>query len=389
MPVHYAARRALAWDHWAIPRDRTSPLTDDERRELQALYETPARWAPRLLGVACFLAVLRGLDLASKNLEPAQALSKAGAALDRIGWLTFWTWVCLGLFAAFVVYRRAWMQRLGITGVSGAADYARRDAAGEPVRQPYALIDGDLLWFRHLAPSRWREHYRGAKPDFILDWVMLAVIAGFTFVFALAFWSPFVLAETLPRAIFLVLMLGAWVLGLTYVTAWSHRLRAPLLVFGALLATIATAMSARVHDVRNLPPPVEKVAGRQLRLDEAVAAWRAANDCYDRTCPRPIIVAGQGGASRAAFFTASVVGELLDRSVSEPGALPTFARRLFAISSVSGSSLGAVVARGAGGCRGVGSGRHGGRRGCAGSQARPRAVRDQRQLLVRLRPEWG
>jgi hypothetical protein len=57
-------------------------------------------------------------------------------------------------------------------------------------------------------------------------------------------------------------------------------------------------------------------------------------------------VAGQGGASRAAFFTASVIGELLDRT-HESESYADFGDRLFAISSVSGSSLGAVVDRAA------------------------------------------
>ena len=146
VPVHYAARRALAWDHWAIGRDQSEPLTDSERQRLQELYETPARWVPRILGICCFVAVLRGLGAAADNLEQAQALHEADAALVQIGWLKVWTWLSLALFVLFVLRRRAWFVHLGIKGVSGATDY--RPASAGVVNQPYALVDGDLLWFR-------------------------------------------------------------------------------------------------------------------------------------------------------------------------------------------------------------------------------------------------
>ena len=62
------------------------------------------------------------------------------------------------------------------------------------------------------------------------------------------------------------------------------------------------------------------------------------------TCPRPIVIAAAGGASRAGFFTASIIGYLIDQAQSH-GLDPNKVRnRLFAISSVSGSSMGAVMA---------------------------------------------
>ena len=48
------------------------------------------------------------------------------------------------------------------------------------------------------------------------------------------------------------------------------------------------------------------------------------------------IVATEGGGIRAAYWTATVLGELQDKN-------PTFASHVFAISGVSGGSLGALV----------------------------------------------
>src|SRR5262249_2612187 len=80
-------------------------------------------------------------------------------------------------------------------------------------------------------------------------------------------------------------------------------------------------------------------------LDKALDGWMKANGCAapGAACPRPIIVAVSGGASRAGFFAASVIGELLDKAPQHGLDAATVRDRLFAISSVSGGSLGTVM----------------------------------------------
>ena len=86
---------------------------------------------------------------------------------------------------------------------------------------------------------------------------------------------------------------------------------------------------------------------KPLALKDAVSEWKKANDCEKDTasCPRPVIIAAAGGASRAAFFEATVLGYLLESSQSSSAGLdPAKVRnRLFAISGVSGGSVGAVM----------------------------------------------
>ncbi len=75
------------------------------------------------------------------------------------------------------------------------------------------------------------------------------------------------------------------------------------------------------------------------------------NDCAGKpsACPRPVIIVGSGGASRAGFFTASVIGDLLDEAgyhvAQQGGALDAskIRKRIFAISAVSGSATGAAM----------------------------------------------
>lgn len=73
--------------------------------------------------------------------------------------------------------------------------------------------------------------------------------------------------------------------------------------------------------------------------------WMQENKCREApaTCPRPIVIAAAGGASRAAFFIASIIGYFMQEA-SDNGLDPNAVRnRLFAISGVSGGSVGAVM----------------------------------------------
>jgi hypothetical protein len=82
-------------------------------------------------------------------------------------------------------------------------------------------------------------------------------------------------------------------------------------------------------------------------MNEAVAQWKKINCVGDKQerCPAPVIIAGQGGASRAAFFLGSVVGRVIDQTREDPIHYAPAERRIFALSTVSGSSLSAVVIR--------------------------------------------
>jgi hypothetical protein len=84
----------------------------------------------------------------------------------------------------------------------------------------------------------------------------------------------------------------------------------------------------------------------RLFLKDAYFKWWEINDEKipvnpvegDLKAPPLIMVATAGGASRAAFWTSQVLGEIVKRE-------PYFAERLFMISGVSGGSLGAVTFR--------------------------------------------
>jgi hypothetical protein len=86
-------------------------------------------------------------------------------------------------------------------------------------------------------------------------------------------------------------------------------------------------------DVTPLPP------------EEAVSMWMRENKCEaaPATCPRPIVVAAAGGASRAGFFLGSIIGYFMQEAPTHDLDANQVRNQLFGISGVSGGSLGAVM----------------------------------------------
>lgn len=175
----------------------------------------------------------------------------------------------------------------------------------------------------------------------------------------LALWNPTLLADWLPRALFVPLFISLFVLATGWIAAWSHRLRTPLLIVVLGVATFLVYWFDHFHDVRWVGPPQgqAKAVGpsQQIAFSTAVTRWKERNKCVtaaDKAARppdecRPIIIAGAGGASRAGFFTATVVGALIDLGVKQPEKYGNLRDRIFAMSTVSGGSVGAVVMRAA------------------------------------------
>jgi hypothetical protein len=156
----------------------------------------------------------------------------------------------------------------------------------------------------------------------VLDLIFLAVSfsitatnfigAPFILVFAFALWVTF----------------GFWLVWL------GHRWEMPLLTL-LLLYAIAISPLADNHNVRLLDPPPLPRKSVAATFDDWMTRLAAEQGGAVDT---PVyIVATEGGGIRAAYWTAAVLGRLHD----ETGG--AFTRHTFAISSVSGGSVGAAV----------------------------------------------
>jgi hypothetical protein len=186
-----------------------------------------------------------------------------------------------------------------------------------------------LLWiftyagffrFRHTFPDR---------EDVVLPTIALILLA----LFALMFINPLWVTRYAERALLLPVVLGVWVPLFSVLSIASARTGLPI-VLSFLVIIAIVSMTNKAHVITT----ADKASRAQLQLDVAIDTWKRANGCanYDDGdgCPPLILVAAQGGASRSAFFTGSVLGHILDENGIESE------KRIFALSGVSGGSVG-------------------------------------------------
>src|SRR5262249_17971708 len=141
--------------------------------------------------------------------------------------------------------------------------------------------------------------------------IALAVILVVSIV--VVFYSPLEIRPALSRAPMFPVLVGAWLPLLTVFVYAAHRFRLPILAGFILLMTTISNSTTGLQDMRLVAQTSETgpLEARQATLVDTLSWWRAANGCdkaVGKTCNvRPIIVAAEGGASRAGFFTGSLL----------------------------------------------------------------------------------
>jgi len=139
----------------------------------------------------------------------------------------------------------------------------------------------------------------------------------------------------------IILLWGATVTAALFIMTYlSHLARIPFVTILVLsMAVFAGFNINNNHELRMVPnlDPVTHLSTSETPPSVSLVEWLASRgdlEDYDRY---PIfLIATEGGGIRAAYFTANVLAALQDRC-------PAFAQHTFAISGVSGGSLGAGV----------------------------------------------
>lgn len=143
--------------------------------------------------------------------------------------------------------------------------------------------------------------------------------------------SPVSMGRVLGAGTVVVLGLGCIVPVGSYAVEKTYELGIPVVTL-ALAAAALFSLWNDNHGIRTVGEGRDRRPS--LRLEAAYAAWRTQIDRLP--APRPLVlVATAGGGLRAAYWTGVVLGALEDR-------VPGFHRHVFAISGVSGGSVGAV-----------------------------------------------
>jgi patatin-like phospholipase len=191
-----------------------------------------------------------------------------------------------------------------------------------------------------------------------LAFFLFSVVLLFLFLF-----QPVRAGLVIGSGAILCLAATSWVCFGSLLVFLTNRLRLPLIGLLIVWAMICSLWNDN-HRIRTVPIEPALVLPSEpdkAPVQQAFRAWHAAvQKAYPAAtngaspAPRPVfIVATEGGGIRAAYWTALVLSALEDQSLDQrkawtethPGQPPPpdFVSHLFAVSGVSGGSLGAVV----------------------------------------------
>ena len=327
---------------WAAPTHYTARLLLDTDSRFRAYAETHGSpfltwaetWVPRMLGLAPYGVVLFASGRSVWNLPEIDDAGLIWGVKKALYFFDFLVVVAGIVFLAYMVTRHELVK----------ADSVKR------VEEKLGFVNRVLQWFglggdgRISARGQYRIH-PGLGP-LVLFFVFLVSALIISLGGNRA-------AALFPRALILPIIFGGWLPLLTFLSGWGRQLRAPLIVGSALVIAVLSLLFGDNHSIRRVDANAlakRSVDTSTMKLNRALDLWMKKNDCAGKpsSCPRPVIIVGAGGASRAGFFTASVIGRLLDdadghSSQGQPLDAAKIRNRIFAISALSGSAPGAVM----------------------------------------------
>ncbi|HEY2322922.1 MAG TPA: hypothetical protein VGJ82_08660, partial [Thermoanaerobaculia bacterium] len=162
---------------------------------------------------------------------------------------------------------------------------------------------------------------------------MLLVFASVILVIAIDYY-PIDVANALGPLGVVFAAAICWVAIATVALYFALRYRIPIFTAAALGLVVFSYFNDN-HAIGSVPGGAPK----RIRIRAAFNEWAAAKLRANTSNPNRIpifVVAAEGGGIRAAYWTATVLAQLQSR-------YPQFASHTFAISSVSGGSLGAAT----------------------------------------------
>jgi hypothetical protein len=258
-----------------------------QRRGTGARSERAERHVPRLLGIAPIVIVGCGFVVASRSYDPSAPARS---------WLLCFAGLCLGLaivFYVFLILRRRWW-------------------VGEAKQEKVEHVS-DL-----------------GRTTRIVVRLMLAASLLLFIVFAIA---PVAVAQGLGMGTILFFAATSWIGLGSLLVYFGGRWQFPLITLLILLALVFSFLNDN-HIIRTSPPQ-EVTRADVIQSFKTWYALAEKNDGAGALHPL-FIVATEGGGIRAAYWTGIVLGAIQDAN-------PNFAPHLFAISGVSGGSLGGAV----------------------------------------------
>jgi hypothetical protein len=239
---------------------------------------------PRALGVAPIIIIGIGFFVAAHPYDPKT---------PTFSWLLFFGMFCFALAAIFYLLLKL-----------------RRKIIGPP-------SDREIKRLSQLGYA---------------SWIGLGAMAVIALLLLVIFTITPVAAQNFGMGTILCLAAASWVTFGGFLVYLSGIWRFPVIAFLVVLA-LAFSFWNDNHIVRLASPQ----KADRLNVLQAFEKWYGLIETDHRGETHPLyIVATEGGGIRAAYWTTAVLGEIQDEN-------PNFTAHLFAISGVSGGSLGAAV----------------------------------------------
>jgi hypothetical protein len=192
-----------------------------------------------------------------------------------------------------------------------------------------------FLWFVVWRRAKIGPSPRVTSPDELsrLTRAVLRVtlVAAFLFVVWTAL-SPLTAGIIFPSPVLLMFSATLWVGAGSWIAYTSDHYRVPLELTFLLLALLFSLFNDN-HTIRTLDTPVPERPNIARHFHDWYAMLKTKSG---NPAPPVYIVATEGGGIRAAYWTAAVLTAIQQQS-------PEFSKHVFAISSVSGGSVGSAV----------------------------------------------
>ncbi|HUS35964.1 MAG TPA: patatin-like phospholipase family protein, partial [Verrucomicrobiae bacterium] len=275
---------------------------EDSPEHLSKRAITARNMVPRMTGLFPGFAMTIACAVAAGVY--ASANDPAAKELTRLAWLC--GWVTLGLYGVFLAHKR-WFNIS-----QGGYLTASMLSGGAP---------GDTRTMGTGLP-------RSTK-------IMIAAFTGFSGLLFVLFTASAVVAPQAVGTASILLLAGAgWISFGSGVVHLSRRYSVPLFKIILVWAIFCSLWNDnhRIREVKAASKPVARLAPK-----DHFDSWKESLPPAKAGKRRPVfIVAAEGGGIRAAYWTATVLGELQDSA-------PQFTSHLYGISGVSGGSLGATV----------------------------------------------
>jgi len=306
---------AILWVYgsWYWARVMTYLALDPAPRPTPGVHFLQA-WTPRFVGALAIFSLALAFQRAGQSYidsdNAAAGILRAYMTLSLAGGV---------FFAMFVLTRRrlpAWLGKFRISARVGQALPAMK------------LVSQETFSVSKISELP------------LATWLWLAVPGALALLlFGLFAWDAAASAPTLGTATILLLAATGWIALGSAADLLGMRFRFPVFTLLFILA-VAFSFNNDNHAVRTLDRPQAKSWSQRDNVEAALREWLKHQTQHPAARSRTeyplFIVAAEGGGIRAAYWTASVLAAIQDDN-------PCFAEQLFALSGVSGGSLGSAV----------------------------------------------